>query len=59
MTLREAMRPFLLLGRPEGYLEAFHDLDSDAILYENSGVAITVGDVRELQRAWLAHLEQT
>ncbi len=42
---------FLELGRPDAslFIKAFHDLEDDVVLFENSGVAVTAGDVRTLQ----------
>jgi hypothetical protein len=47
--LREALAPFARLGKGNWLLPAFHDLEADVVLFENSGDCITAGDVRE---AW-------
>ncbi len=47
--LREALEPFTKLGCPRGephVLPAYHDLEDDVVVYENSGQCITAGDVR-------------
>lgn len=41
----EALRPFARLGGGND-MQAFHDLEDDVVIYENSGVCITAGDVR-------------
>ena len=40
---------FMTLGRPAGNDNAFFDLPDDYVLFHNSGVVLTVGDVRRLQ----------
>lgn len=47
---KEALDTFMSLGRPAGLYAAFHDMDPDDVLFENSGVVFTVGTVRHLQR---------
>jgi hypothetical protein len=55
----EGLEPWLQLGRPEqGSLAAFHDLPGDTVIFSNSGVYITAGDVRTLQR-WLRSADST
>ncbi len=51
---KEALAAFMSLGRPAGEYVAFHDMDPDDVLFENSGVVFTVGSVRHLQRLFLA-----
>ena len=47
----EALRPFAALGGPDdGCAAAFHDLEDDVVVYENSGQAITAGDVRAARK---------
>ncbi len=51
---KEALDTFMSLGRPSGLYAAFHDMDPDDVLFENSGVVFTVGTVRQLQRLFRA-----
>lgn len=52
--VKEALETMMSLGRPSGSLPAFHDMHPDDVLFENSGVLITVGKVRLLQRLFKA-----
>lgn len=49
--MRDALRPLAMLGGPDdGCAVAFHDLEDDVIIYENSGRFITAGDVRAARK---------
>lgn len=43
--LAKALEPFALLGGDPD-MQAFHDLEDDVVLWENSGRYVTAGDVR-------------
>ena len=45
--LRDALIPFASLGGPNDGMKAFHDLEDDIVIFENSGKSITAGDVRK------------
>jgi len=47
---------FIELGRPDAecYIKAFHDLEDDVVIFKNSGVVVTAGDVRTLQKVILS-----
>lgn len=49
--LIEALRPLAMLGGPDdGCAAAFHDIEDDTLVYENSGKCITAGDVRAARK---------
>lgn len=49
--LEKALAPFAALGGPDdGFAAAFHDLEDDVVIYENSGTAFTAGDVRAARK---------
>lgn len=51
--LRAALEPFTKLGGPnDGIMPAYHDIPDDIVVYENSGEAITAGDVRAARNAF-------
>lgn len=50
--LRAALEPFTKLGGPnDGVMPAYHDLEDDVVILENSGECITAGDVRAARNA--------
>src|SRR5258708_2129862 len=56
----EALRPFAMLGGPDdGCAAAFHDLEDDVVVFENSGQAITAGDVRLARKLVSAFYQPT
>lgn len=49
LALLSASEPFALLGGGPD-MQAFHDMPDDAIVWENSGHAVTAGECRQLRR---------
>jgi hypothetical protein len=43
---RKALAPFAAVGGHQDTLHAFHDLEDDVVVFENSGAYVTAGDVR-------------
>lgn len=54
----EALRPLAMLGGPDdGCAAAYHDLEDDVVLYQNSGQCITAGDVRAARKLVSAYVQ--
>src|SRR3990167_881789 len=50
--LAEALKPFAALGGSQDeIMTAFHDLEADIVIFENSGNTITVRDIRRARKA--------
>jgi hypothetical protein len=49
--LVDALQPFAALGGPQDGFPAYQDLEDDVVIFNDSGVAITAGDVRKARDA--------
>lgn len=49
--LLNALKPFAAFGGPQDGFRAYQDLGDDIVVFRESGVAITAGDVRKAREA--------